>query len=76
MKPERWTLKELAGVITRRMRKRLNRMRGNLRDRFGFWYCGHCNRYHSPLVKKFDTTQGQCDPWCSLGSDEEYPDDY
>jgi len=33
----------------------------------GFWYCGDCNKYHSPRVMNFNPddlffTDGSCDP--------------
>lgn len=74
MKPDRWTLKELAGIIIRRLMKKFNRKLSGIRERLGYWYCGHCGLYHSARVKKFDDSDGFCDPWCSLRRDDDWAD--
>ena len=56
------------GLFLAKPLKKLGKVIANwCRRIFGYWYCGHCKRYHSPRVVRYDVTGGLGDDVCSLG---------
>lgn len=58
------------GLFLAKPLKKLGRVITNwCRRIFGYWYCGHCKRYHSARVVRYDVTGGLGDDVCSLGKE-------
>ena len=56
------------GLFLSKPLKKLGRVITNwCRRIFGYWYCGHCERYHSARVVRYDVSGGIGDDVCSLG---------
>jgi len=57
-------------TYVRRKIKKALLINNRIKEKFGWWFCGVCVQYHSPLVVRYRIMDGFCDDCCSLGYED------
>lgn len=51
----------------KKVKSKLKQLVWKLQSQMGYWYCVHCDKYHSKRVVEFNYCDFMCDSVCSQG---------